>query len=404
MKPVIFYVDDEPFNLTVFEAAMPEEWEIKTFESPLSALKEIERYQPWVIISDQRMPSMNGVEFLELCFKVREKAVRMVATGYSDESLIIDTVRKAKIFDYIRKPWDANDLAERVKRAIESYTVAEEKRRLVDEILEKNRTTEQTLASKEFILQGVQDELVRSNMELEQFAYLASHDLQEPLRKIASFCGLLQQNYQGKLSDDADRWIGFAVDGAKRMQTLINDLLNYSRVENRTEAPKETNCAEVVAQAISSLELTIKEAHACVTFDPMPVVMADKNQLTQVFQNLISNGIKFKGDARPAVHVSATKERDVWLFSVKDNGIGISSDNHDKVFKIFKRLNHKESYPGNGMGLAICKRIIERLGGKIWLESEAGKGCTFKFTLLAPSWDSATQPSNEMNHDLKKCA
>ena len=225
------------------------------------------------------------------------------------------------------------------------------------------------------------EELARSNAELEQFAYVSSHDLQEPLRMITSYLQLLQRRYQGKLDDKADKYIYYAVDGASRMQNLINDLLEFSRVTTKAREPEPTDCEFLLNQVLSNLDLYIKENKASVSHDPLPEVLADNTQLAQVFQNLIINGIKFHSEEAPKIHISAEKKAKEWIFSVKDNGIGIDPQYSEKIFEVFKRLHNKEDYPGTGIGLAICKKIVERHGGRIWVESELGKGSTFYFTL-----------------------
>ena len=225
------------------------------------------------------------------------------------------------------------------------------------------------------------EELARSNAELEQFAYVASHDLQEPLRMVVSYLQLLQRKYQGKLDSKADKYIYFAVDGASRMQVLINDLLEFSRVTTKANEFEPTNCKSIMDQVLSDLEIFIRENRASISYGPLPVVMADPVQFAQVFQNLISNAIKFRSEEAPQIKISAEKRADHWLFSVKDNGIGIDPKYSDRIFEVFKRLHKREEYPGTGIGLSICKKIIERHEGQIWVESEAGKGSTFCFTL-----------------------
>ncbi|MDY9927715.1 PAS domain S-box protein [Methanosarcina sp.] len=225
------------------------------------------------------------------------------------------------------------------------------------------------------------EELARSNADLEQFAYVSSHDLQEPLRMIASYLQLLQRKYQGELDDKADKYIYFAVDGASRMQNLINDLLEFSRVTTKAREFELTDCEFVLNQVLSDLEAPIKESRVAISYDPLPEIMADYIQVTQVFQNLISNAIKFCSKEAPKIHVSAVKESSQWLFSVQDNGIGIDPKYSERIFEVFKRLNKREEYPGTGIGLSICKKIVERHGGYIWVESELGKGSTFYFTL-----------------------
>lgn len=224
-------------------------------------------------------------------------------------------------------------------------------------------------------------ELERSNKELEQFAYVTSHDLQEPLRMVASYVQLLSQRYKGKLDTDADDFINFAVDGANRMQRMIQDLLAYSRLSTRGKSLELTDCEAVLNQVIDNLKLAIEESSTVITHDALPVVPADDSQLSQLLQNLIGNAIKFRSEVPPGIHVSAVERGSDWLFSVRDNGIGIDPRYHERIFVLFQRLHRRDQYPGTGIGLAICRRIVERHGGKIWIDSELGKGSTFYFTI-----------------------
>jgi PAS domain S-box-containing protein len=229
----------------------------------------------------------------------------------------------------------------------------------------------------------VEDELRRSNEELERFAYVASHDLQEPLRMVGSYVQLLAKRYRGKLDADADEFIGYALDGALRMQRLIEELLAYSRVGTRGAEPVPTDAGVVVAGALRSLKLAIEEAGAAVRVEPLPTVLADPGQLEQVFSNLLSNALKFRGSAPPEIQVSAERRDRAWELRVRDNGIGIEPQYFERIFVIFQRLHGREEYPGTGMGLAIVKKIVERHGGRIRVESAPGAGSTFAFTLPA---------------------
>ncbi len=233
-------------------------------------------------------------------------------------------------------------------------------------------------------LKRVVEELKRSNEELQQFAYITSHDLQEPLRTIASFAQLIERRYKGQIDSDVDDYIDFIVDAAVRMKDMIQGLLYYSRVGTRGEELESINIEELLEIVLSDLHVIIEENEAEITYDELPILIADKKQLIQLFQNIISNAIKFrKVDEQPKIHISACKdkERDEYVFSIADNGIGIESEYFNQIFKVFKRLHTIDKYEGTGIGLAISKRIIECHGGEIWIESEFGNGSTFYFTL-----------------------
>jgi signal transduction histidine kinase len=224
-------------------------------------------------------------------------------------------------------------------------------------------------------------DLARSNRELEQFAYVASHDLQEPLRIVGSYAQLLGKRYKGRLDADADDFIAYLVDGAARMQRLIDDLLAFSRVGTRGKPFEPTDCAAVLKDAIDNLAMTVQESGARITADPLPTVVADGSQLVLLFQNLIGNAVKFRGETPLHVRVSAHRDNREWVFSVQDNGMGIDPEYRDRIFIIFQRLHTREKYPGTGIGLAIAKKIVERHGGKIWVESQPNEGSTFFFTI-----------------------
>ena len=249
----------------------------------------------------------------------------------------------------------------------------------IEDITERKRA-ERELKQAEELKQAV-EALELSNRDLEQFAYVASHDLQEPLRMVSSFTQLLAKRYRGKLDKDADEFIDYIVAGAKRMQALISDLLTYSRVDTRGESFGPVDSEATFNQAMANLRLAIEEGEAVITHDPLPPLIADNSQIVQLFQNLLGNAIKFRSKEPPRIHVSARQDNNEWVFSFRDNGIGIAPEYFDRVFVIFQRLHGREEYPGTGTGLAICKRIVERHGGRIWVESELNKGSTFYFAI-----------------------
>lgn len=244
--------------------------------------------------------------------------------------------------------------------------------------------TERRLAEDQLRRQA--QELERSNSELEQFAYVASHDLQEPLRIVSSYVQLLARRYKGRLDQDADEFIAYAVEGANRMKSLIIDLLAYSRVGTRGKEFEPVAMEEVYERATQNLKLAMEDSAATITRDPLPVVLADNLQMVQLVQNLIANAIKFRGTVPPQIHVGVRRQAENWLFFVRDNGIGIDPQYAERIFVIFQRLHNRDEYPGTGIGLAICRKIVERHGGQIWVESQVGQGATFYFT-LQPSED-----------------
>jgi PAS domain S-box-containing protein len=254
-------------------------------------------------------------------------------------------------------------------------------------------------------LQILAGEMEQRNRELQQFVYVASHDLREPLRTMASYTQLLARRYKDRLDENANDFIGYVVNAADRMQALIDDLLIYSRLGRQTKPPASTDLEAVLREVIGNLSTAIRESHAVITHDPLPVLIAEGTQMTQLFQNLIANALKFHGREPPRIQIAAQKRRasrwasepqaatngdfgadnsqpeSEWVFSVKDNGIGIEPKHVERIFLIFQRLHTQDEYPGTGIGLAICKKIVESHGGKIWVESEPGKGATFSFTI-----------------------
>jgi len=314
-----------------------------------------------LILADYNLPQWKGTEALDILCRENLDVPLIVVTGYLGEENGVE---------YIKQGAADCVLKDRLARLPTSVRRALEEKRLRG----LRRQSEEALAQKVA-------ELARSNAELEQFAYVASHDLQEPLRMIANYTQLLAERYRGKLDEQADKYIGYSVDGATRMQTLIQDLLKFSRVGRAEIEPRTTDCRAVVEQALKNLQAAIEESGAVVKWTGLPMVMADLSQLTQVFQNLIANAIKFHGAETPVIQIDAEKKDQEWLLTVSDNGIGIPAESWQDIFVIFRRLHTRTEYAGNGIGLSICKKIIERHGGKIWIEAQAKPGSCFKFTL-----------------------
>jgi signal transduction histidine kinase len=317
-----------------------------------------------LILADYNLPQWSGMEALALLRRENLDVPLIVVTGNLGEEKAVECVKRGAT-DCVLKDHLAR-LPTSVRRALE------EKR-----LRKQRRQSEQ--------------ELARSNAELEQFAYVASHDLQEPLRMIANYTQLLAERYRGRLDEQADKYIAYAVDGATRMQALIQDLLKFSRLGKGQIETRTTDCRAVVEQAVKNLQAAILESGAAVNWNGLPVVRGDAGQLTQVFQNLIANAIKFHGADTPVVQIDAEQKDHDWVLSVSDNGIGIPSENWQDVFVIFRRLHTRTEYAGNGVGLSICKKIIERHGGKIWIEAQAKPGCHFKFTLPSEPSSRTTQ-------------
>ncbi len=314
-----------------------------------------------LILTDYNLPQWKGMEALDILCRENLDVPLIVVTGYLGEEKAVECIKQGATDCVLKDHLTRLPLS--VARALQ------EKR-----LRELRRQSEEELA-------GKVAELARSNAELEQFAYVASHDLQEPLRMIANYTQLLAERYRGRLDDQADKYIAYAVDGATRMQTLIQDLLKFSRAGKAEIEPRTTDCRAVVEQALNNLRAAVQESGAVVNWNGLPVVMADASQLTQVFQNLIANAIKFHGADAPRIDIDAEKKEHEWVITVSDNGIGILKESWQDIFVIFRRLHTRSEYAGNGIGLSICKKIIERHGGKIWIEAQAKPGCCFKFSL-----------------------
>jgi signal transduction histidine kinase len=319
---------------------------------------------PEVVLADYNLPNWKGMESLAILRREGLDIPMILVSGALGDVNAVECIKQGAT-DYVLKDGLAR-LPEVVRRALREKSERTWRRQAEEDLARKV------------------DELARSNADLEQFAYVASHDLQEPLRMVTAYTQLLAERYRGKLDENADKFIAYASDGAQRMQVLIRDLLAFSRVGGK-EAPGSVDCNTVMKDALQALAAAIEESAAVVRYGELPVVWADRTQVAQVFQNLIGNAIKFRGKEPPLVSVLAEKAGQQWQFSVSDNGIGIAPEYAENVFVVFQRLHGRGEYPGNGIGLAICKKIVEHNGGKIWVESQAESGSTFKFTL--PCYD-----------------
>jgi len=323
--------------------------------------RELRVRLPDIVLADYNLPQWQAMEALEVMRRHGLDIPLILVSGALGDVTAVECIKRGAT-DYVLKDGLAR-LPEAIRRALQEKS-----------LLHLRRLAEGNLARKV-------EELARSNAELEQFAYVASHDLQEPLRMVAAYTQLLRERYRGKLDENADKYIEYASEGAVRMQTLIHDLLAFSRVSRKTSTSGSVDCDAAMAEVMMSMGPAIQESGAAVTYDALPAVWAERSQITQLFQNLIGNAIKFRGKEAPEISVHAEKDGSQRLFSVSDNGIGIDPEQAENIFVVFQRLHTRTEYPGNGIGLAICKKIVERCGGKIWVEAHSGGGSTFKFTL-----------------------
>jgi signal transduction histidine kinase len=323
--------------------------------------KQLTLHAPEIVLADYNLPQWNGMEAVKFLQRASLDIPVILVSGALGDVTAVDCIKRGAT-DYVLKDGLAR-LPEAIRRALQEK-----------QALRLRRKAEEDLARKV-------EELARSNADLEQFAYIASHDLQEPLRMVAAYTKLIAERYRGRLDENGDKFIGYACEGAVRMQTLIQDLLAFSRVGRADAKVVSVDCEAAMAEVLLTLGPAIRESGAVVTYTSLPVVRMEASQMTQVFQNLIANAIKFHDEQPPKISVQAERAGPDWLFSVSDNGIGIAPENAETVFVVFHRLHTRSEYSGNGIGLAICKKVIERNGGKIWIEPSAGQGSTFKFTL-----------------------
>jgi len=368
----ILIVDDVPANLEVVGRHLENHgYRAVVAQGGIEGIERARLVQPSLILLDVLMPAVDG---FETCRRLKANPdTRDIPVIFM--TALTDTADKLTGFevgavDYVTKPLNGAEVLARIGTHLQLATLRQQLE------LQNTQLRQEIAARKE-----VQATLLRSNTELEQLAYVASHDMQEPLRMVASYLQLVAQRYQGKLDPEADEFIAFAVDGAKRMQALINDLLAYSRVGTKARPFAPTDCATLVDLAVADLRIAIEESGARVTRGPLPMVMADGMQMNHLFQNLIANAIKFHGKEPPQVRIEAEATDTGWCFSVRDNGIGIAPEYFERIFVLFQRLHGRREYPGTGIGLALCKKIVERHAGRIWVESTPSAGSVFKFTI-----------------------
>lgn len=370
-KGNILVIDDTPTNLHLLAQILSEQgYCVRLAPNGALALKSIESTPPDLILLDIRMPDMDGYEVCTT-LKANENTRHLPVIFLS---ALQDTLDKVKAFsvggaDYVTKPFEAAEVLARIEHHLQLQ-------RLQKQLLEQN------------------EELARSNRELEQFAYVVSHDLQQPLQGIIGFAKFILMKSEESLDNSTKESLNYILDSGWQMQRLIQDLLTYARVSQSQKALEPVDCNVAIAQAINNLQMNILEKQASVKFDSLPTVLGDEIQLIQLFQNLIGNALKFvQADTTPQIQIAVEEEIDEWRFSVRDNGIGIAPENLKCVFEAFKRLNNTRQYPGSGIGLALCKKVVDNHGGKIWIESQVGIGTTFYFTLKSAKGSEASSSS-----------
>jgi signal transduction histidine kinase len=428
----ILIVDDQPINLDILSKTLINAgFRVTVAIDGESAIEQANYSPPALLLLDVKLPDIDGFETCRrLKANARTEHIPIIFMTALDEPEHKVRGFSLGAVDYITKPFQPEEVLARVRTHLQMQNLSqilEEQNRLLreeitaraaaenalrqvnrelqqeirDRILAEEalkqyrnqledlvglRTAELTAVNRQLKstlaeLAHRAEELTRSNAELEEVAYIASHDLQEPLRMVASYTQLLARRYEGQLDAKADKYIHYAVDGAHRMQILINDLLDYSRVGRNGKDFEAIDMEQVLAQAIANLQVTIRESQAAITFGELPIVRGDRSELVRLFQNLLSNAMKYYSEAYPKITIEAVAQDGTWRFAVQDNGIGIDPKHKDRIFFIFQRLHHREEYPGSGIGLAICKKIVEHHGGQIGLESELGQGSTFWFTI-----------------------
>lgn len=411
-NPTILIVDDVYSDLNLLSHFLePRGFNILLANDGLSAVSQAHKKNPHIILLDIDMPIING---LETCKKLKSNSkTQSIPIIFVTGNVDIETKIKAfqlGAVDYISKPFDPQEILARIQiqlkvikmqqlqkrqnrqlqKEVSQYKVKEQQ--LIQKQAQERKTNhklEETVAEKTAALVHTtqelkikNQELQRSNAELESFAYAVSHDLQAPLRSIKMFAQLLDQEHQTLLTGQPQEYLEYIISGTERMENLIHDLLAYSRAGKNQQTWIPVNLKDVVNTAIRNLEAKIRETQTIIKVGELPTLMVNSTEMTQLFQNLISNGIKFCTEKQPVIEIGAVSSQDGWQVFVKDNGIGINPKHYNQIFQVFHRLHSEDDYPGTGIGLSICKKIVKHYGGKIWIESELDKGSTFSFTLL----------------------
>jgi signal transduction histidine kinase len=362
----VVLVEDNPFDIELVERELHKagfEFTAAAVQRPEDFLQELRAQRPQIVLADYNLPQWRGMDALELLRREQIEVPFILVSGALGDVTAVECIKNGAT-DYVLKGNLAR-LGIAIRRALQEQQLRDRRRQAQEELAVKA------------------EELARSNRDLEQFAYVASHDLQEPLRMVAAYTQLLAERYRGKLDETADKYIAYASEGALRMQALIQDLLAFSRV-GRNGGGTSVDCNVALKEALKNLNPAIQESGAEIRCENLPVVWAAAAPVAQVFQNLVGNAIKFRVAGKiPRIVIEAEQTGPLWLFTVTDNGIGIAPEHAEAIFTIFQRLHTRAEYPGNGIGLAICRKIVERYGGKIWVESQPSQGSTFKFTLRA---------------------
>lgn len=366
-KGNILIVDDTPDNLRLLSATLGDRnYEVQCAINGQLALMAVKNNPPDLILLDIKMPQMDGYEVCS-ALKIMPEVAEIPVIFLSALDDVLDKVKAFSVggVDYITKPFQVEEVLARVENQL---TI----RRLQRQLKHQNSRLKQ-----------LNEDLKRSNQELEQFAYIVSHDLQQPLQTITGFAELmLTLKSQIQFEEEAEEYVLPILDEGVRLQELIKNLLHYSRVGTKRHPFEMTDCNVLLSETLTNLHLAIAESNAIINHDDLPTVFGDRVQLGQLFQNLIGNALKYhRPGVSPKITISALEKEKMWQFGIHDNGIGIPAEQGDRIFQIFQRLHTSREYPGNGIGLAICRKIIDRHGGRIWVESEVGVGTSFYFTL-----------------------